>query len=79
MKRNLFKRIEEANNVKAADIIEIIPSSKSYLLELLEMLCTDPEQAKLKSIKLTHPALKIIKENFAKPSPDHLIHINRND
>lgn len=83
VKRNLFKRMEEANNVKAADNIQIQPCSRSRLLDVLQVLNANSEQStktsKTKTIKLSHPKLKTIKENFAKPSPDHLIHISRND
>ena len=80
MKRNLFKRIEEANNTKAADNVEFKPSSKTHLLELLEVLCSNSNHfSSSKTISLGHPKLKLVRENFSKPSPDQLIHISRND
>ena len=79
-KRNLFKRIEEANNAKNATNITVKSVPKSYLLETLENIYEKNTQgSKIKPWKLACPQLKVIQENFMKPSPDKLIHISRND
>lgn len=78
-KRNLFKRIEEVHSIKTPVKIDFIPNPKSHLLEVLEVVYDKGDKTKSKPIKLYHSKLKEVMENFAKPSPDHVIHINRND
>jgi len=80
MKRNLFKRIEEAHAPKALSNIEFKENSKSYLLETLENIYqTTRAPVSTKKITLPHRKLQEIRNNFAKPSPDQIIHINKND
>jgi len=80
MKRNLFKRIEEAHAPKALTNIELKENSKSYLLETLENIYQKTQApVSSKKISLPHRKLQEIKDNFSKPSPDQIIHINRND
>jgi len=81
MKRNLFKRIEEAHVPKAlANKIELKENSKSYLLETLENIYQKTQApVSSKKISLPHRKLQEIKDNFSKPSPDQIIHINKND
>jgi len=49
-------------------------------MEVLENLHGNASQnSNHKVVQLYHPKLQGIKQNFAQPSPDQLIHINRND
>ena len=80
MKRNLFKRIEEAHVPKALAKIELKENSKSCLLETLENIYQKTlTPVSTKKITLPHRKLQEIKDNFSKPSPDQIIHINKND
>ena len=75
----MFKRIEEVHSTKTPVNIVFTSSPKSHLLEVLEAVYDKGDKTKSKTIRLYHSKLKEIMENFAKPSPDQLIHINRND
>lgn len=79
MKRNLFKRIEDVHNTKTPVNIGFTSSPKSHLLEVLEAVYDKEDKTKTKTMRLYHSKFKEMMENFTKPSPDKLIHINRND
>lgn len=71
--------MEEANNSKAIVNIEFTRDPKSRLLEVLELVYEKNNKRSSKIMTVHHSKLKEMKENFSKPSPDKVIHINRND